>query len=106
VPGCRHGGEVRSSAVIATALLASGIAQAATTYEATPDNYRRLVDRLRAGDTLALAPGEYRDGLRLHNLAGEPGRPITITGPARGPAARFVDSLAYWAPGGAILWRP
>jgi len=76
--------------VIATALLASGIAQAATTYEATPENYRRLLDRLRAGDTLALAPGEYRDGLRLHNLAGEPGRPITITGPARGPAASFV----------------
>ncbi len=77
-------------AAVATALFASVIAHAATTYEATPDNYRRLVARLRAGDTLALAPGEYRHGLPLHYLAGEPSRPITIAGPAQGPPALFV----------------
>ena len=81
---------MKGSAAIATALFASGIAQAAATYEATPDNYRQLVARLRAGDTLALAPGEYREGLPLHHLAGEASRPITIAGPARGRAAVFV----------------
>ena len=70
--------------------MAWGIASAATTYDATPDNYRDLVRQLRAGDTLLLAPGEYRGGLALHDLAGEPDRPITITGPADGPPATFV----------------
>ena len=31
-----------------------------------------------------MSPGEYRDGLPLHNLSGGPGRPITISGPDGG----------------------
>ena len=46
--------------------------------------------RLRAGDTLLLAAGEYRDGLPVHGLSGAPGRPIIISGPERGPPATFV----------------
>jgi len=78
----------RAASVVA--LLAPVIAYAATTYEAAPHNYRRVLAALRAGDTLVLAAGEYRNGLPLHNLAGEPDRPITITGPADGPPATFV----------------
>ena len=74
--------------VLSLAAAGSGHAQAIR--EASPENYRRLVATLRPGDTLALAPGEYRDGLPLRNLAGEAGRPITIAGPAEGPPATFV----------------
>jgi hypothetical protein len=56
----------------------------------TPDDYRRLITQLRPGDVLVLAPGEYRDGLRVQNVAGAPGRPITISGPQRGAPAVFV----------------
>lgn len=77
-------------AAIVVAMIAPGFVHAATTYAAGPDNYRRLVAGLRAGDTLALAPGEYRDGLPLHNLDGEPDRPITIAGPAQGTPAMLI----------------
>jgi hypothetical protein len=80
-------------AAILIMLLAPSITYSATTYEAAPDSYRRLLAKLRAGDTLLLAAGEYRDGLPLHNLAGDPDRPITITGPADGPPATFVASV-------------
>jgi len=71
-------------------LVAPCLTSAAATLDATPENYRERIRLLRAGDTLALAPGEYRAGLPLYNLAGERDRPITITGPARGPPATFV----------------
>jgi hypothetical protein len=71
-------------------LLGASPAAAASTYEASPDTYRRLVRTLRAGDTLALAAGEYREGLPLLNLSGEPDRPITISGPTSGPPAVFI----------------
>jgi hypothetical protein len=76
---------------LATALLvvASDAAMAAV-YRASPDSYRSLIGRLRAGDTLDLVAGEYRDGLPLHNLSGGPGRPITISGPERGTPATFI----------------
>ena len=69
---------------------ASAAASAATTYEATPANYRRILHGLRAGDTMMLAPGLYRDGLPLRNLAGNSGHPITIAGPAQGAPALFA----------------
>jgi hypothetical protein len=48
---------------------------------ADPSNYRRMLPRLVPGDTLVLAAGEY-PRLTIANLAGAPGRCITITGPA------------------------
>jgi hypothetical protein len=77
-------------AFIATALFAASGAGAESVYEASPDNYRRLIRLLGPGDTLALSAGEYREGLQAHNLSGEPGRPIIISGPQRGPAATFI----------------
>jgi hypothetical protein len=81
----------RLAAVVA--LAGSGVARAATIYDATPESYRRLLGELRAGDTLSLAPGRYADGLPLHNLAGAPDLPITIAGPAEGAPALFVAEL-------------
>ena len=75
---------------VATALLAASAAGAESVYRASPDNYRRAIGLLRPGDTLALSAGEYRDGLPVRNLSGEPGRPITISGPRRGAPATFV----------------
>lgn len=53
-------------------------------YRAGPDDYREFVPKLRPGDTLLLAPGEYAGGLWLKGLRGEPGSPIVITGPEEG----------------------
>jgi hypothetical protein len=48
---------------------------------AAPSNYRRMIGSLVPGDTLVLTAGEYPP-LTIANLAGAPGRCITITGPA------------------------
>ncbi len=56
----------------------------------SPDNYLSLLRQLGPGDTLALAPGVYRDTLPLHGMLGEPGRPITIRGPSGDEPARFL----------------
>ena len=48
---------------------------------ADPFNYRRMIGGLVPGDTVVLAAGEY-PRLTIANLAGAPGRCITITGPA------------------------
>ena len=47
---------------------------------ANPDNYLQFAAKLRAGDTLALAPGKYLRGLPLRNLRGTPRTPIVIRG--------------------------
>jgi hypothetical protein len=70
--------------------LAANSVSADSVHRATPDNYRQVIRLLRAGDTLALSPGEYRHGLKAHNLSGEPGLPITISGPERAPFATFI----------------
>ena len=75
---------------LALSLTVAGAGQAQAIHEASPQDYRRAVAMLRAGDTLALAAGEYREGLTLRYLAGEADRPITISGPATGPPATFV----------------
>jgi hypothetical protein len=77
-------------ALLAAAFLAASDAGARAVYRATAANYRDLITLLQPGDTLALSAGEYRDGLVVHNVSGEPGRPITIAGPPRGPSATFV----------------
>ena len=51
---------------------------------ADPSNYQELVPALQAGDTLLLTSGRY-PRLTIANLNGEPGRCITVAGPATGP---------------------
>jgi hypothetical protein len=80
----------RLPVIVAAAFLAASDAGAQTVHPASPDNYLHLITLLRPGDTLALSAGEYRDGLPAHGLSGEPGRPITITGPESGPSATLV----------------
>jgi hypothetical protein len=77
-------------AILASAFLAASNAHAQAVYRADPGAYRHLITLLQPGDTLELSAGKYRDGLVVHNLSGEPGRPITISGPPRGPSATFV----------------
>lgn len=62
----------------------------AADYEANPEDYRAVLGRLKAGDRLLLAPGDYTRGLPLHNREGEAERPIIVEGPASGPRARFI----------------
>ncbi len=52
----------------------------AATFDGTPDNYRKLLKQLKAGDTLELQPGSYNWGLPIHWMVGEVGKPIVITG--------------------------
>ncbi len=61
----------------------------AATIPATPRDYRAKLSTLRAGDTLVLAAGLYRNGLPLHDLHGEPTKPISIVGTSAGPATVF-----------------
>lgn len=73
-------------------VIAAGTAPAlqARIIAAQPENYRALLVSLKPGDTLQLAPGEYRNGLRLHRLSGTRDAPIVIRGPAQGESAVFV----------------
>ncbi len=54
-------------------------ASGANIYYGRPSNYTQLLHQLRAGDTLYLAPGHYRDGLSVWNLHGTSAAPIRIT---------------------------
>ena len=74
---------------VAVACIVASELGAAAVYQASPETYRALLPRLRAGDTLILAAGEYRDGLPAHRLSGAPDKPIVIAGPERGPPATF-----------------
>jgi hypothetical protein len=58
----------------------------ASTYVATPSNYRTLLNSLAPGDTLRLTAGNY-PLLTLRNLNGTPSGWITVTGPETGAAA-------------------
>ena len=51
-------------------------------YVGNPQNYTKLLAKLKAGDTLQLEPGRYERGLRAHNLHGKPGFPVVIRGAA------------------------
>lgn len=67
----------------------------ATTVHATisigdPDNYRKLMTQLNAGDTLLLRPGTYTLGLPIHRMEGNTDRPIVITGMEGEPRPLFL----------------
>lgn len=70
-----------SAAVSATTAPPAGGGRMLT---ANPTNYAAIVPTLKAGDTLVLEPGIYRDsgmpGLRLRDLNGTAAAPITIMG--------------------------
>jgi hypothetical protein len=72
---------VRSAFLLAGLLLAS--AARAETVEAGPADYRAKMKGLRPGETLRLAPGDYRDRLNISGLHGTPDAWIVIRGPAR-----------------------
>jgi hypothetical protein len=63
---------------------------APATIQATPQNYLERVRALQAGDVLELAPGEYRQGLPIHHLAGTAKAPIVIRGPGASQRALFI----------------
>jgi hypothetical protein len=65
-------------------------ATAAADYTARPENYRDFLRWLQPGDRLLLEPGEYREGLPLHNLSGSEGRPIVIEAAIPSSPPRFV----------------
>lgn len=80
---------MRQAACAALFCLIAGAAVAAD-YQAGPEDYRDRVGHLQPGDRLLLAPGEYRQGLRLHNLAGRNGQPIVIEAAHPGAPPRFI----------------
>ena len=69
--------------------LLTGMAAAAD-YRASAEDYRDYLRRLQPGDRLRLEPGDYHQGLPLHNLSGHAEQPIIIE--AANPAAlpRFI----------------
>jgi hypothetical protein len=82
------------------------VIDAARVIRATPVNYLALVAKLRPGDTLLLAPGNYgvdwtgRDtfdapGLPLQGLNGTAAAPIIITGPESGPPAILLGRSTH-----------
>ena len=84
-----HGCLGQARIFLAVACIAASELGAAAVYQASPETYRALLPRLRAGDTLNLAAGDYRDGLPAHRLSGAPDEPIVIAGPERGLPATF-----------------
>ena len=76
--------------MLAAFVLALAPPAAAETYRARPGDYLELLQRLQPGDALALAPGDYANGLPVHGIVGSPGSPIVIAGPRSGPRARFI----------------
>jgi hypothetical protein len=57
---------------------------------ANPENYLRLLAKLTPGQTLELEAGEYRGGLPIHRLNGEPGKPIVVSGVPGADKPRFL----------------
>jgi len=99
---CRHSRRaiVRFRAIQSTcwlhwllcAILVTPYAAAAADFAAGPRTYRDVVRKLKAGDTLQLAPGIYRLGLDIHDLVGAPGAPISIRGRTGTARSVFVAS--------------
>ncbi|MDZ7584912.1 MAG: hypothetical protein U0938_08785 [Thiobacillus sp.] len=80
---------MRRAVCLGLLCLLTGMAAAAD-YRVDAQNYRDYLRRLQPGDRVLLAPGDYRQGLPLHNLSGQAGQPIVIE--AADPAAppRFI----------------
>ncbi len=76
----------RSSLLALLVLWTSAGAEAAI-HVVGPEDYREALARLEPGDTLALQPGDYREGLPVHDLLGTQERPIHIAGPQDGEPA-------------------
>ena len=70
--------------------LTTASATGAADIAADPTDYRTLFDTLQPGDTLALAPGDYADGLRITGVNGQADAPIVVQGPATGAPAVFL----------------
>ncbi|HEY9146061.1 MAG TPA: hypothetical protein VIN36_05195 [Thiobacillus sp.] len=68
---------MRQAVCAAWLCLLAGTATA-TDYHANAQDYRDYLRRLQPGDRLLLAPGDYLQGLPLHNLSGHTGQPIVI----------------------------
>ena len=78
----------------------------AATLVATPDNLDAQLQKVRAGDTLQLKPGVYRQTLDMRNRAGSADAPITIVGDtAQGRVIlRGSDILTQWKDQGGGLY--
>ncbi|MHB1186290.1 right-handed parallel beta-helix repeat-containing protein [Thiobacillus sp.] len=63
---------------------------AAADYRADAENYREHLRRLQPGDRLLLDPGDYLQGLPLHDLSGEDGQPIVIEAASPSARPRFI----------------
>jgi hypothetical protein len=63
---------------------------AAADYRVDAKNYRDYLRRLQPGDRVLLAPGDYRQGLPLHNLSGNAGQPIVIEAADPAVPPRFI----------------
>lgn len=63
---------------------------AATDYHANAQDYRDYLRHLQAGDRLLLAPGDYLQGLPLHNLSGHADHPIVIEAARPGAPPHFL----------------
>ncbi len=65
------------------------------TIQATPSNYRSLINGLIPGDRLLFAAGTYTQGLPIHNKNGQAGKCIVFEGPASGSPALFTGSDSW-----------
>lgn len=75
---------------LAALFLLSGTTLARELRVGTDEELRKACADLRAGDVLLVGPGEYRGGLMLTDLTGEPDRPIVIAGSDPADPPRFV----------------
>ncbi len=67
----------------------TGLAAAAD-YRASAEDYRDYLRRLQPGDRLRLEPGDYHQGLPLHNLSGHADQPIIIEAANPAGPPRFI----------------
>jgi hypothetical protein len=65
------------------------------TIQATPSNYRTLINGLIPGDRLLFAAGTYTQGLPIHGKNGQAGQCIVFEGPASGSPALFTGSDSW-----------
>ena len=80
---------MRQAVCAAWLCLLAGTATA-TDYRANAQDYRDYLRRLQPGDRVLLAPGDYLQGLPLHNLAGHGGQPIVIEAAEPDAPPRFL----------------
>ncbi len=83
-------GGVAAVAFLACVLASTAASVSAAIVKAGPGDYRAMLRTLRAGDTLELDAGVYRDGLDVHHIVGAPGSPVTIRGAPAPHRSTFV----------------